>query len=167
MNSSALLSAVVLGGTWAASPAAAQPAAPAPLAPAAGAGVQVPLSLRWSAVLDPSAINGGYNWQVSRSAGFSPVILADSTSPATTTDTVSGLVSGTYFWRVQAVDGIGQVSAWSTARSFTVTGAGPGAPGRPVLAPTQGLLDVPSLGSHPLPLDGGPGCRDLSARGLE
>ena len=113
------------------------PAAPSPLAPADGASVEVPLTISWSSTLSPSATSGGYNWQVSRSANFSPLVLADSTNPATTQDVVSGLVPGTYFWRVQAVSGGGQ-SAWSQSRSFTVIGAGPGTPGTPVLAPTRG-----------------------------
>ena len=116
---------------------AAQPAAPAPLGPANGGNVTVPFNMTWSSTLNPANVSGGYNWQVSRSSSFSPLVLADSTNPATTGDTVSGLTPGTYFWRVQAVDGTGQ-SAWSAARSFTVTGAGPGAPGTPVLAPTRG-----------------------------
>ena len=96
MRTHALLTFVLLSVGAAAGPAAAQPAVPAPLAPASGASVPVPLTISWSAVLDPGAINGGYNWQVSRSASFSPLVLADSTSPATTSDVVSGLVNGTY-----------------------------------------------------------------------
>jgi hypothetical protein len=112
--------------------------APTPLAPAEGANVTVPFTISWSAVLDPGQPNGGYNWQVSPSSSFSPLIRMDSTNPATTQDTISGLTNGTYFWRVQSVNSAGQQSAWSQARSFLVTGAGPGTPGTPVLGPTQG-----------------------------
>jgi len=115
----------------------AAPAVPALLGPSNGASVTVPLRISWSATLNPSVVNGGYNWQVSRSSTFSTLVLADSTNPATTEDMVSGLTAGTYFWRVQAVDPSGS-SAWSQARSFVVTGAGPGTPGTPVLAPTRG-----------------------------
>ena len=117
--------------------AAQTPAAPSLLQPAAGASGTVPLTISWSSTLNPGETSGGYNWQVSRSSTFSTLVLADSTSPATTQDVVSGLVNGTYFWRVQAVNAVGQ-SAWSQSRSFTVTGAGPGTPGTPVLAPTRG-----------------------------
>jgi hypothetical protein len=121
-----------------ASPAAAQaPATPALQAPANGASVQVPFAISWSATLDPSQVSGGYNWQVSQASTFAPLVMGDSTNPATTQDTISGLTNGTYFWRVQAV-GPGGSSAWSQARSFVVTGAGPGSPGTPVLAPTRG-----------------------------
>jgi hypothetical protein len=122
--------------TMAANPAAI-PAVPALLSPSDGASVVVPFTISWSATLNPSELNGGYNWQVSRSSTFSTLVLADSTNPATTQDVVSGLTAGTYFWRVQAVDQSGS-SAWSAPRSVVVTGAGPGTPGTPVLAPTRG-----------------------------
>jgi hypothetical protein len=124
----------ILGG--AARPAAA-PSVPLLIGPANGASVTVPFKISWSSTLNPASIDGGYNWQVSRSSTFSPLVLADSTNPATTEDAVSGLTNGTYFWRVQAVDNTG-VSAWSAARSFVVTGAGAGSLAAPVLAPTRG-----------------------------
>ena len=51
---------------------------------------------------------------------------------------VSGLASGTYFWRVQAVSGAFVQGPWSQTRSVTVTGVGPGEPGTPVLGPPKG-----------------------------
>jgi hypothetical protein len=80
-----------------------EPPAPSPLAPANGAQVTVPFTISWSAVSDPRGIVA-YNWQVSPSSTFSPVIELNSTS-GQTQDTVSGLANGTYFWRVQAVNG--------------------------------------------------------------
>src|SRR6185503_26254 len=120
----------------AAQPAAA-PSSPALVGPPDGGSVTVPFKISWSSTLNPADINGGYNWQVSKSSTFSPLVLADSTNPATTEDTISGLTAGTYFWRVQAVDNTGQ-SAWSAARSFVVTGANAGTLASPVLAPTRG-----------------------------
>ena len=117
--------------------AAQTPATPAPSAPANGSAVNVPFTISWTATLDPSLVNGGYNWQVSRSSTFAPLVMADSTKPSITQDVVSGLTPATYFWRVQAVNGAG-ASAWSEAQSFTVMGVGAGAPGTPVLEPTQG-----------------------------
>ena len=115
---------------------AAPPPAPTPLAPAAGASVQEPFTISWSSVSDPSGIVA-YNWQVSSSSSFTPVILQNSTNGQTTAATVSGLANGTYFWRVQAVNGAFEQGAWSAARSFSVAGVGPGAPGTPSLGPPK------------------------------
>lgn len=112
------------------------PPAPAALGPANGAQTVVPFTLSWSAVSDPSGIVA-YNWQVSPSSTFSPVIQQNSTS-GQTQDSVSGLANGTYFWRVQAVNGAFEQGAWSQTRSFTVTGAGAGEPGSPTLKPPKG-----------------------------
>jgi hypothetical protein len=118
-------------------PGPSAPAAPALLAPAAGASVTSPVMLSWSAVLDPNPAsgNGGYNWEIGSSSTFATVVLRDSTFPSVTQESVGGLVAGTYFWRVQAVDGAVVVGPWSATRSFTVTGAGTGALPAPVLAP--------------------------------
>jgi len=124
---------VVAGGRT----AAAAPPAPAPLAPADGASVQVPLTIAWSTVTDPSGILG-YNWQISASSNFSPIVRQDSTNSDITQSTVSGLANGTYHWRVQAANGAFEQGAWSQPRSFTVTGAGAGTPGTPTLDPTVG-----------------------------
>jgi len=117
--------------------AAAAPPAPAPVAPANGASVQSPLTLSWSEVTDPSGILG-YNWQISSSLNFSPIVRQDSENVGTTQSTVSGLPAGTYFWRVQAANGAFEQGPWSQPQSFTVTGAGPGTPGTPTLDPTVG-----------------------------
>src|SRR5919202_1951482 len=113
-------------------------AAPTPLGPAAGADVTVPFAISWTAVLDSTSLNGGYNWQVSSSPTFSPLVIQDATRPNETQDVVSGLPNGTYYWRVNAVNGALETSAWSETRSFTVTGVGAGTPGTPALGPTQG-----------------------------
>jgi hypothetical protein len=62
-----------------------------------------------------------------------------------TQDTVSGLGNGTYFWRVQSVNGNFVQSAWSAARSFTVSGVSAGALAAPTLGPTKGYSTF-----HPL-----------------
>src|SRR5919204_4551855 len=129
---SLLVWALLGGGTT----AAAAPPAPTPLGPANGAQVLVPVTISWSAVSDPAGIVA-YNWQVSPSSAFAAVILQNSTS-GQTQDTVGGLANGTYFWRVQAVNGAFVQGAWSQARSFNVTGAGPGPPPSPVLNPPKG-----------------------------
>jgi hypothetical protein len=129
-----LLSTVVLV-VPAGVPLAAAPPAPTLVAPADTADVLAPFTISWSAVSDPNGIIA-YNWQISPSSSFANVIKLDSTM-GETEDIVSGLAAGTYFWRVQAVNGAFVSSAWSAPSSFNVTGTGPGAPGTPTLAPTQ------------------------------
>jgi len=85
---------------------------------------------------------GSYTWQVSTSSTFTTVIAsgftnqeADPGIPIRTSDKVSGLANGTYFWRVKASESTingGVDSAWSTPRSFVVTGLGP-APATPTI----------------------------------
>ncbi|MEA2252279.1 MAG: hypothetical protein QOG70_2521 [Solirubrobacteraceae bacterium] len=115
-------------------PMSSGPAAPAPTAPADGASVTTPLTLSWSTVSDVSGING-YNWQLSASPAFSTLVRQDSTLPQTPRSEVGGLSPGTYYWRVQAVNGALVQGAWSQTRSFVVTGNGPTAIGAPVLDP--------------------------------
>src|ERR1043165_3718931 len=116
----------------AAGSATAAPAAPSLVSPAGGAVVIEPSTISWTAVSDPSGIVA-YNWQVSSSSAFTSVLIQSSTNGATQ-DTVSGLADGTYFWRVQAVNGQFVQGAWSQPRSFTISGAG----GAPSLGPPQG-----------------------------
>jgi hypothetical protein len=116
--------------------ATAAPAAPSPISPADAAIVTEPFTISWTAVSDPTGIVA-YNWQVSSSSAFTSVLVQSSTNGATQ-DAVSGLADGTYFWRVQAVNGDFVQGAWSQPRSFTVTGAGTGSPGTPSLGPPKG-----------------------------
>ncbi len=108
-------------------------AAPSPLTPVNGAAVTSPLTLSWSSVLDPASVNGGYNWEISTSSTFASLVTRDSTLPSVTQQRVGGLGAGTYYWRVQAVNSNLDQSAFSSTRSFTVTGTGTGALGAPVL----------------------------------
>ncbi len=131
-----LLALSGLGGVAVAAP----PAAPALLGPADGASVTIPFTISWSAPGDAAAV-GGYHWQVSRTADFASVIERNPallSGAATTTDKVSGLPDGRYFWRVQAVSRDLEPSTWSAPRSVVVTGAGAGVPGTPVLSPPRG-----------------------------
>jgi hypothetical protein len=114
---------------------AATPPTPSPLSPAAGASVTAPFTVSWSAVTDPSGIVA-YNWEVSASSNFSSIAANNSTMGATQ-DTVSGLGNGTYFWRVQSVNGSFVQSAWSAPRSFTVTGVSAGALAAPNMDPPK------------------------------
>jgi hypothetical protein len=127
---------LILGLSITGQGAVAAPPAPSPLSPADGAVVSQPFTISWTSVSDPAGIVA-YNWQVSSSSAFTSVLLQSSTNGATQ-DTVSGLVDGGYFWRVQAVNGDFTQGAWSQPFSFTLSGAGAGSPGTPSLAPTQG-----------------------------
>jgi hypothetical protein len=122
---------------------AATPPAPSLLSPASGATLSAPLTISWSAVTDPSGIIA-YNWEVSTSSTFS-IITSNNSTMGATQDTVSGLGNGTYFWRVQSVNGNFVQSAWSAARSFTVSGVSAGALAAPTLGPTKGYSTF-----HPL-----------------
>jgi hypothetical protein len=131
-----LLFAIILCVSAGSRAIAAAPPAPSLVSPADGASVSEPFTISWTAVSDPSGIVA-YNWQVSSSSAFTSLLLRNSTGGATQ-DAVSGLDNGTYFWRVQAVNGAFVQGAWSQPRSFTVTGAGTGSPGTPSLAPPKG-----------------------------
>jgi hypothetical protein len=133
---SALVAIVVLPafGGFEGTAVAIAPPAPALLAPANGESVAIPATISWSQV--PGA--GGYNWEISLSSGFTSVIERNPVllvGAATTQDTVSGLANGTYFWRSQAVSPSMEPGAWSSPRTFVVTGAGPGVPGAATLNP--------------------------------
>jgi len=113
-------------------PALAAPSAPRPLSPADSASVTLPFTISWSAASDPSGILA-YNWQVSASSTFAKISRQDSVMAPATSDVVSGLAAGTYFWRVQAVSNDFVQGPWSTVRSFKVTGASAGLPATPTL----------------------------------
>lgn len=132
----ALVTGLVLALLGGRAAAASSPPAPTPLSPSNGSQVTVPFTISWSAVSDPSGIVG-YNWQVSPSNNFSPVIEQNSTN-GQVQDTVSGLANGTYFWRVQAVNGNFAQGPWSQPQSFKVIGVNSGEPGSPTLSPPQG-----------------------------
>ena len=123
---------------------AAQTPPPAPVlsAPANGASLVQPITLQWQAVVDPDGPIGSYSWEVGTSSTFSTVIASgfnnfDLDVPLPTKASVSGLPNGTYFWHVKAAQDQGPNgffdSAWSSARSFTVTGIGPAPAGSPVI----------------------------------
>src|SRR4051812_20612772 len=133
--------ATIAGAQTATAATVSPPSAPALQAPAAGASVVEPFSLQWGAVVDPDGPISSYSWQVGTSSTFTTVIASGFTQeslpgiPVPTTDRVSGLPLGSYFWRVQASQTVGGAvgsidSAWSTVRGFTVTGLG-AAPGTP------------------------------------
>jgi len=83
-------------------------------------------SLTWSAVTDPSGVS--YSVQVSTSNTFDTTVVNVSGLTSNAYTVPSALADGTYYWRVGAVDGAGNSSAWSAARYFTVDTAAPAIP---------------------------------------
>ena len=94
------------------------PDAPTLVSPDNGASVVTPFSISWAA---PSGPVSAYNWNVSTTSSFAATAAVGSTAGTVTQATISDIANGTYFWRVQAVNGA-TVSAWSATRSFTITG---------------------------------------------
>jgi hypothetical protein len=94
------------------------PAAPTLVSPTSGATINSATpSLDWSDVTDPSGVS--YSLQVSTSSTFATTVVNVS-SLATSAYTTGALAQGTWYWRVKAVDGVGNESAWSTGRNFII-----------------------------------------------
>src|SRR5262245_31021705 len=114
----------------------AQTAPPAPtlVQPADGASMVQPMTLAWSAVVDPDGPIVSYTWQVGTTSTFGVVIASGFTDnrngdPIPTQARLSVLPNGTYFWRVKATQNVGGAvgfidSAWSATRTVTITGLG-------------------------------------------
>jgi hypothetical protein len=107
------------------------PPPPSLLTPAGGATVTLPVALSWTA--DPNPQTAGYELDISSSPSFpggcadAVLCVTDLTPPRWV---VNSLAAGTYFWRVRSSHGLagpdtGAVTAWSAARSFTVSNAPP------------------------------------------
>ncbi len=110
---------------------------PKPIAPAAGSSVTQPGTVSWSTPVTATPVDG-YNWEISKNSAFTLVVFANSVNAPATTDVFSGLPSGTYYWRVQAVEhgspASGQiVDPWSAPVAFTITGSGAGTPSTPTI----------------------------------
>lgn len=128
------------GGQPKPTPTPAAPPGPALTAPAAGASLIQPIKLSWNAPSSTVGAIGSYTWQVAATSGFTTIIasgftnqVADPSVPIATSDKVSGLPNGAYFWRVKASEAStngGVDTAWSPAQTFTVSGIGaaPAAP---------------------------------------
>jgi hypothetical protein len=108
------------------------PAAPEPLSPVNGTGVgfvgKVAPTFKWSNVTDPSGI-ASYDLQIStNSTDFTaPVVSLSIPSENVTSldDTIAyalpkeyALSSGTYYWKLRAIDGAGNEGGWTAVQSF-------------------------------------------------
>ena len=84
-------------------------------------------TLSWTAVTDPNGVT--YNLQISKDVSFNTLIL-QKTGLTTTSYTLntqnpqevlkSASKSAPYYWRVQAIDGASNASAWTTPQTFLV-----------------------------------------------
>jgi hypothetical protein len=111
------------------------PPAPDLLGPPVGATFDYPgrnLTLDWSDVADPSGV-AAYHLQFSPNAGFVNDFNAELNGwfepwlPTSVAVFTAGH-SGTFFWRVQALDRAGNLGPWSAVRSLTVASSTPAAP---------------------------------------
>jgi len=100
------------------------PAAPEPLLPEADGKAKAEAYFDWDDVTDPSGVT--YTFQIASDADFTTIILekeALTNSEYTLTKEeklASTQKEAPYYWRVKAVDGASNESAWSTLRSFSV-----------------------------------------------
>lgn len=108
------------------------PAAPEPLSPLNGTGVgfvgKVTPTFKWSNVTDPSGI-ASYDLQIStNSTDFTAPLVSLSIASENVTsvdDTIAyalpkeyALSSGTYYWKVRAIDGAGNEGGWTAVQAF-------------------------------------------------
>lgn len=96
------------------------PSVPALASPAGGASASGNPTLDWSDVTDASGVK--YQVQVDDNSGFSSPLLDASSLTASQYIFAAGdnLPAGTYYWRVRALDGAGNASAWTGTWSFVV-----------------------------------------------
>jgi hypothetical protein len=108
------------------------PAAPEPLSPVNGTGVgfvgKVAPTFKWSNVTDPSGI-ASYDLQIStNNTDFTAPLVSLSIASENVTsvdDTIAytlpkeyALSSGTYYWKLRAIDGAGNEGGWTAVQAF-------------------------------------------------
>jgi parallel beta-helix repeat protein len=102
--------------------------------------------LDWSDVSDPSGVT--YSLSIAKDPGFASILFDKSGLTVSTYELTSGesLPAGTYYWRVRAVDGAGNVGSWSENWSFTVSAVIPPVVTPPIgLALTMGIVAVMAI----------------------
>jgi hypothetical protein len=120
------------------------PPVPTPLSPANWKKVNSSAVLDWSDVTDAS----GVTYQI-RLYNSSWSLLQDKTGLTTSAYAVnsfSPLANGTYYWKVRAVDGAGNASAWTTSWAFKLDNALPSLPS--LVSPAYGahvITSTPTL----------------------
>jgi hypothetical protein len=102
------------------------PAMPVLLLPAMEAKPQQPVKFDWEDVTDPSGVT--FVLQVARDKGFADMVIKKrglAESQYTMSQTEDEMLESTkkaanYWWRVKAVDGVGNESRWTSVRSFNI-----------------------------------------------
>ena len=77
----------------------------------------IAVMLTWQAVADSVGIDS-YALEVSSRATFETMVFTDTVDQAFTSDTLTGLYNDTYYWRVKAIDDLGNIGAYSDTRGF-------------------------------------------------
>ena len=95
------------------------PTAPSLVSPTGGMSLTSPAFLDWNASTDAIAGFNRYRLQIDTSGAFTGVFVADSTTA--TPDTILSFGMATYFWRVIAIDDLGNTTAVA-ADSFRIIG---------------------------------------------
>lgn len=96
------------------------PPVPTPVSPGDGARIgvlgDVTPTLKWASVTDPSGVT--YTLQIDTSPDFAHPVLekTDISGTQYTLAVIESLPRGEYYWRVKAVDGASNESAWSQPR---------------------------------------------------
>ncbi|MBI4179568.1 right-handed parallel beta-helix repeat-containing protein, partial [bacterium] len=85
--------------------------------PADGNQTNAPATVIWTAPADSVGIDS-YVVEVSKSSAFTTTVSADTVDGAVTSQLLSGLYNDTYYWRVRAIDDVGNVGANSSVRGF-------------------------------------------------
>ncbi|MFA5858615.1 MAG: FlgD immunoglobulin-like domain containing protein [Elusimicrobiota bacterium] len=99
------------------------PAVPALVSPANAASLNTSVPVfDWSDVTDASGVK--YKLQADNDSDFSSPVINQAALTASTYSPTAGLANGTYYWRVCAVDGAGNTSTWSAARSVALNVTG-------------------------------------------
>ena len=116
------------------------PTAPVLLTPATGTFVNNSKPVfTWN-----SAVNAdSYKIQISRVATFATTVMSATTFSQTFQPGDALGSDGLYYWRVQSINAIGQNSAWSAARTFTLDTVAPSAP--VLTAPVEGTILAPGI----------------------
>jgi hypothetical protein len=105
------------------------------------------ITVNWTAATDSDGTVAEYELQMSDSASFSTIL--NTWTPTTTSQTVSGLINGDYYFRVRAIDDDGVAGPWSNTEDLTITLITPPLPpipGFPIEAIAMGAIIALSLG---------------------